>query len=335
MNTEDWGRFSLDGIFIISGTKTTKKSELIKEGNFPYITTKATNNGVDGNYDIWTEPGGVFVVESAVAGFMSYQEMKFSASDHVEKLTPKFKVTKNIADFICSVWNKSKMTIKYNYGLKASQRMLKKESILLPKKNDGSIDFEYIEEYMEGKRKEVILNAKNLIPKIKSKQAINISKWGRFIINDFFEIYSSRNSLDKNKIIKEGTPTYNYITRTKENNGINLMVPKQNVEINKGNCITIGLDTQTVFYQSDDFYTGQNVHILRHDEFEKEHYMFLCSILEKSIRNIYNWGDRGATLGRLKKQEIFLPVNSEGVADLKYMSDFIKEKKEKILDKID
>ena len=83
----EWKRFQLSDLFLISGTKTTPLAQLKKYGigTFPYVTTRATNNGVSGYYDHATEQGQVLVVDSAVLGYCSYQRDDFSASDHVEK----------------------------------------------------------------------------------------------------------------------------------------------------------------------------------------------------------------------------------------------------------
>lgn len=49
------------------------------------------------------------------------------------------------------------------------------------------------------------------------------------------------------------------------------------------NTITIGLDTQTVFYQPYKFYTGQNIQILKHQKINKETAMFIISMLKVNI----------------------------------------------------
>ncbi len=52
----------------VKGSKTTPLLELQEygEGRFPYVTTQATNNGVEGFYDYYTENGNVLTVDSAV-----------------------------------------------------------------------------------------------------------------------------------------------------------------------------------------------------------------------------------------------------------------------------
>lgn len=114
------------------------------------------------------------------------------------------------------------------------------------------------------------------------------------------------------------------MTRTNNNNGVSSKVYKQKeIEPINGDCLTIGLDTQTVFYQQKPFYTGQNIHILRIENANKYIYMFIATIIRKKIK-IFSWGSNGATLGRLLKMAIKLPVNIDNKPDLEYMENYIK-----------
>jgi len=107
LNQKRWLPFSLKKLFTITGSKTTSILELedYGKGRYPYVTTQATNNGVDGFYNFHTEDGNVLTVDSAVLGYCSYQPLNFSASDHVEKLKPKFELNKYIALFLVTVLN--------------------------------------------------------------------------------------------------------------------------------------------------------------------------------------------------------------------------------------
>ncbi|MBU1569592.1 MAG: restriction endonuclease subunit S, partial [Proteobacteria bacterium] len=116
------------------------------EGNYPYVTTQATNNGVQGKYDYYTEEGGVMVCDSAVVGFCTYQPSCFSASDHVEKLIPKFKMSQYVAMFLLAILNKEQF--RYSYGRKRSQERIKGEQIKLPSKS-GKPDWIYMENYIK------------------------------------------------------------------------------------------------------------------------------------------------------------------------------------------
>ncbi len=148
LNTRNWESFELKALFKITGSKTTPLSELedYGKGKYPYLTTQATNNGVEGFYDYYTEERNVLTVDSAVLGYCSYQPLEFSASDHVEKLIPKFIMNKYVALFISKIINTEQS--RYNYGRKCSQERMRKSHIKLPSKN-GVPDFEFMESYIK------------------------------------------------------------------------------------------------------------------------------------------------------------------------------------------
>lgn len=148
LETKNWNNFNLTDFFEITGSKTTPLLELEEygQGEYPYVTTQATNNGVEGFYNYYTEDGGALTVDSAVLGYCSYQPYNFSASDHVEKLIPKFKMNKYIAMFLVAMINQEQY--RYNYGRKCSQDRMEKGSIKLPSRN-GSPDWAFIENYIK------------------------------------------------------------------------------------------------------------------------------------------------------------------------------------------
>ncbi|MEW6675771.1 MAG: restriction endonuclease subunit S [Nitrospirota bacterium] len=148
LNISSWQSFELNALFKITGSKTTPVLELEEYGNgkYPYVTTQATNNGVEGFYDYYTEEGNVLTVDSAVLGYCSYQPLPFSASDHVEKLIPKFSMNKYVALFIATIINAEQY--RYNYGRKCCQERMRKSRIKLLTKN-GEPDFELMENYIK------------------------------------------------------------------------------------------------------------------------------------------------------------------------------------------
>lgn len=148
LKTSKWKKIALKDLFEIKGSKTTPVLELEEygSGKYPYVTTQATNNGVDGFYDYFTEEGNVLTVDSAVLGFCSYQPLPFSASDHVEKLIPKFKMNKYVAIFLVTIINQERY--RYNYGRKCSQTRMKEISIKLPV-SDRQPDFDFMEHYIK------------------------------------------------------------------------------------------------------------------------------------------------------------------------------------------
>jgi hypothetical protein len=157
-------------------------------------------------------------------------------------------------------------------------------------------------------------------------------EWHEFFIggkDGLFNISSTSSGIDKNKLNTGGNDKEDnnipYITRTDERNGINLFITnlqEDKYKINDGGVITIGLDTQTVFYQPHAFFTGQNIQVLHHKELDKWVALFLIPLLRVQMDK-FNWGGNGATLGRLNRTKIMLPTQEGGSPDFEYMRQYI------------
>jgi hypothetical protein len=141
-----------DGLFEVIGSKTTDIKILddnhkTGELKYPFVTTQATNNGVRGWYNKFTDDGNILVIDSAVLGYCSYQPLNFTASDHVEKLIPQFELNVFRALFLTAIINKEQY--RYSYGRKFNQDRIRETIIKLPFKN-GKIDWDFIESYIKG-----------------------------------------------------------------------------------------------------------------------------------------------------------------------------------------
>lgn len=147
-----WDIENVDGLFIVEGSKRTDKRTLDSENTkgdrqFPYVTTQNTNNGVRDWFDTSNNTGNVLTIDSAWLGFCSYQQMDYTASDHVERLSPKFKLNVYNALFLVTAINMEQY--RYSYGRKFNQTRIKETIIKLPFK-EGKVDWEFIENYIKG-----------------------------------------------------------------------------------------------------------------------------------------------------------------------------------------
>ena len=89
-------------------------------------------------------------------------------------------------------------------------------------------------------------------------------KWQAFVLDEIFDIRATKSSIDKKNLVNL-VGTIPYITRSDKNNGIDMFIGEQpKYKKDEGNVLTIGLDTQTIFYQPLPFYTGQNIQVIRH-----------------------------------------------------------------------
>ena len=155
-------------MFEVSGSKTTSKIHLEKigAGKYPYITTQATNNGIAGYYDFYTEMGNCLTIDSAVLGSCFYQKDNFSASDHVEILRPKkFTLNSKLALYFTSLFNKNIVILGYSYTKKRNQIRIKNEIVKLPVNNLGEIDFDFMESFIKAIQKECIKGVDSYLAK--------------------------------------------------------------------------------------------------------------------------------------------------------------------------
>ena len=149
LDSVKWQEFKINDLFRVVGTKTTPIKKLLEygKGKYPYVTTKASNNAIDGLYNFYTEKGNVLVIDSATIGHTTYQEINFSASDHVEKLIPKFKLNQYIALFLVTILNKEQF--RYSYGRKFNQTRINNTIIRLPIIKKDLPNWEFMENYIK------------------------------------------------------------------------------------------------------------------------------------------------------------------------------------------
>ena len=157
-------------------------------------------------------------------------------------------------------------------------------------------------------------------------------EWREFVFGEVFDIRSTRTGLDKKKLSGE-EGEIPYITRTDNNNGIDgFIAPQCGACEDEGNVITIGLDTQTVFYQGASFYTGQNIQVVRHEQLNKYNALFIIRAIKILVQK-FSWRSYGATLSRLRRGKTYLPLAGDGTPDWEFMSAFMQRVEHETLSK--
>lgn len=319
-----WRMFYLSELFDIKGSKTTSLEELLsehKKGEYPYRTTQASNNGVAGCFDIYTEKGNIITIDSAVKGISFWESNAFTASDHVEKLIPKFNLNKEIAMFITTILNKE--LYRFNYGRKRSQKQLLKEKIYLPVCKNGEPDWKYMERYIKSLHNKP-LTTKNAKNKIKD---LNIAKWKDFKISDLFKVKYGVN-LELNALeqtTQEDNDGIAFVSRTEENNGVSAYVKRlEDVEPQKEGTLTVagGGSVLSTFVQTRPFYSGRDLYLL----LEKEPMNIYVKLFIKTVieQNKYRFAYGRQANKSLPNIVIKLPVKKDGKPNYKYMEEYIK-----------
>lgn len=319
LKTDNWKSFLLSDLFYIEGSKTTPLLELEEygEGEYPFVTTQATDNGVDGFFNYWTEEGGVLVIDSAVLGYCTYQRFNFSASDHVEKLIPRFKMGKNIALFLVAILNKEQY--RYNYGRKASQERLKTCSIKLPSTKSGEPDWLFMGSFIST-HSHTYEGAREAAEKYPTPK-LDINKWHCYKLKDIFDIYTGKDFIynassgSEHPVIGHGVADNGVACRTEYLDDYQLF----------DNTRTISLADRGNFFatiQAENFYLGTRTKALvsKVSDISKEALLFVCTIINREAFR-FNYG-RVASI-RTHDLMIKLPT-IDGNPDWDFMSAYIK-----------
>ncbi|CAK1249944.1 Restriction endonuclease S subunit (HsdS) [Fructobacillus cardui] len=326
--TTEWSSFKLIDLFQVKGTKTTpkKKIDFDEYGRYPYITTSAINNGVYGYSESYTENGGVLTVDSAVRGVVFYQSTNFLASDHVEKLIPKFEITSLRAQFFITILNKNIRKYGYSYDHKRSQTKLKQEEIELPVTSSGLVNFKYIDNYMSSMQETVQKKIKRLTNLSSNEKTINTEKWNRFKLYESLFTVVTGNKFDFSKMTFKN-PHVNFVGRSGLNNGVGGLVDEiKNVKPFPAGSLTVALGGSigSSFIQTEDFYTSQNVAVLVPKiELSDLTKQFIATMIRRESDLYYS-----AFVNELNKHintdfTVLLPVTSEGKIDFEYMEAYM------------
>lgn len=115
-----------------------------------------------------------------------------------------------------------------------------------------------------------------------------------------------------------------YITRTNTNNGCRGFVAREDlVEIEKGNAITIGDTTSTIYYQAEDFICGDHIVVLRSRYLNKIRGLFFVSLLNRE-RYRYNYG-RAYKKDLVYDTKIKLPVDADGAPNWLWIEKYVQD----------
>nr|WP_244048073.1 restriction endonuclease subunit S [Lactiplantibacillus plantarum] len=336
LSEKTWSTYPLATIFTVdSGVRLTTSNKV--SGKTPFIGATDNSNGVTGfisNTNKSLDNHVLGVNYNGAPGIAFYHPYKAIFSDDVKRLHLKhFNANTNTMLFMKEIIMKQRF--KYSYGYKFKADRMLRQKLNLPVTSKNQPDYPYMEQYVKLVKEKLINRYKSFLQsQIALLEHVDIpeladKKWKKYNVfgqNGILKIETSQSSIDKNKL-KEGTSrTLPYITRSNMNNGIANFVSSNNSSygLNSGKCITIGLDTQTAFWQDTSFVTGQNIQIIEGTNLNKFSAHFIIPLLLKQMKAKFNWGGNGATLTRMKRISILLPIDNNRSPDYQYMEQYVK-----------
>ena len=157
LTNKEWKEFSLTEIFdTIQRGKRLKKDDHI-DGDMPYASSTALNNGIDGFIGnikgVRTFDNCLTIANSGSVGSTFFQPFNVVASDHVTKLENK-KFNKYTYLFLATII--SRLSEKYSFNREINDQRIRKEKILLPVNTKGEPDYAFMENHMKQKEKELL-----------------------------------------------------------------------------------------------------------------------------------------------------------------------------------
>jgi hypothetical protein len=147
LNTGAWRKHTLASLFVFKKGKRLTKFNM-KPGNTPFIGAIDGNNGVSATVEQSPlhEGNTITVSYNGSVGEAFYQKQPFWASDDVNVLYPKFKMTTSIGLFICTCIRRERF--RYNYGRKWHLERMMQTEILLPTTDEGKLDLKFMDTFM-------------------------------------------------------------------------------------------------------------------------------------------------------------------------------------------
>jgi restriction endonuclease S subunit len=276
-----------------------------KPGNVPLISSKASNRGVYGYFDIMPEYSHILTIPSTGSiGYAIYQKSPCSVDDNTLVMEPL--ITLNEKELVYYSLVLREYAERFMYGRQVTPSRLGELEIPSPDEIPSWVYEMEIPTFDDISEAETI--AKVELP--------SVDEWKSFKYSEIFDIKKATGP--KISEVKKTEGKVPYVSATAENNGIahyGNFTPTAS-----GNCLTVG-HLGDCFYQGKDF-AGSNVTILNPKfELNTARAMFLISLINAN-KFKYNYG-RVIGIARLKEETISLPVTTDGTPNWQLMEDYI------------
>jgi len=316
-------RVRYDEVFIIKkGKRLTKANQT--EGVIPYISSKSTNNGIDGYIDNgYTDENCISFACYGCIGEVFYHSGKVWVSDNCNVIYLKNKkLNTHVALFLVSIFFKEKY--RFSYGMTGKLKNLVKLKIKLPILPSGVPDWDFLKNYTKNtiipklpvKVKSVWNRSFDRKPLSNERIAINTNSWKWFALKSIFEMEKGER-LVKPEREKGSIPL---VTAGYKNEGVAEYISNEEMK-RYNNAITIDMFSYC-FYREYVFCCDDNILVLSNKMLNKYSGLFLATILNND-KYKFQYG-RQYRQKNFKKHSIKLPVTNEGTPDWQFMEEYIK-----------
>lgn len=327
--------FVLGDIFKIKNSKSIDRNKLQQgDGKIPYITQTGLNGGIAKfvcNQGVEKLNSGNVITVCIDTHEVFYQQYNYYSTQNVMRLECS-QLNNYKAAFVVVILRQI-LEQRFNYSYKSTLKRISKLEIPLPVTSDGNLDWNMMEAYIKDQmvrikqqekeklKKKIEKLEARILPKPNIPRLTVIGKdTADFYLGQVFPTITRGIQISK-RIRKPGTLPY--ISASLLNHGETDFVSVDEKYIYK-DCLTVPFigGKNCTFYHDGEFVPSASVAVLQNENFDKHIYIFLIGILNVIMQK-YSFGYK-ASLERLQKQTIPLPITPDGKPDWEFMSDYIK-----------
>lgn len=291
-----------------------------------------------------------------------YMEKDFYAGQFTKTVRPNKsmkKFNKLIAQYFIALLNRYQKTYQSVLVRNFEAKFLQSE-LLLPFKN-GQIAFSYMENYISilqverlsvlqsylhqegfwdlsdedawsainpmggGGNLNKINNLQTLAERLRTLEQDFLANGGEFRdveMAEIFTITTPKKKFDANKVKFGGK--HPYVARGDKNNGIRGYLDEDENFLNDGNTISFGQDTATMFYQKDDYFTGDKIKVFseKTGALNNKNAQYIIAAMQRAF-SLFSWGSSSFNEKILQKTVMILPF-IENKPAFSYMENYIQ-----------
>lgn len=328
LKNAQWGQIRLADIFDAIPRGKVSDLKNVADGKTIIIAASGANEGFScfSNDEPISKNAMTISFNGVGTGTAFVHNYLFNLNSDCGLVKPKENISLYALRFIAVSINQNKN--KFNYGYKANESRILRQTVLLPISDDGQPDYAFMEEFIKEresvKRKqyleyckkqlEIVGGGYNLIP-LKDKE------WKSFFIVDIFDNIQRGKRL---KIADHVAGSVPYVSSSALNNGVDDFVSNDKGVRKFSDCLSLANSGSVgaTFYEPFEFVASDHITHLKNEEFNKYHYLFLATMTSR-LSQKYNF-NREINDKRISREIILLPLNDEGVPDYEYIEQYSK-----------
>lgn len=343
LNEVKWGEFKIGDLFEKQNLKF-KKGKFDKEKDVSRILTEEYSlplvNAKDGDNGImyYGRPEDFENVEMSIdivndgavsTGNVYSQPQKTGVLYNAYLIKSKFELNSSQLHFFTTTIQKS-IKLKFSYELKASWERVKEEFIQLPEKNDGNIDFDFMEAFIRELEEERIRELAAYLKvsgfdnyKLSKCESFALAhfnelKWKEFNLENLYGKSTRGKRLKSADRIKGDLP---FVTAGEADTGISAYIGNE-VEIFSKNTTTIDM-FGSAKYRNYDYGADDHVAVVHTEKLPKHAAVFVTAAVHKASHTGKFDYSNNFYASDADELNIMLPVNSDDSPDYAFMETFI------------